>query len=94
MHWRLLILLLGWNLDIWRCEAWNEPLGSVFEETVKMRHPTRRGKRVPASSDLLSLDGGADCKADASWETDGTLGPVAKTGSMGSLYDRAHRAQR
>jgi MoaA/NifB/PqqE/SkfB family radical SAM enzyme len=22
---------LDWNLDIWRCEAWNEPLGSVFE---------------------------------------------------------------
>ena len=21
---------LDWNLDIWRCEAWNEPLGSVF----------------------------------------------------------------
>jgi hypothetical protein len=20
-----------WNLDIWRCEAWNEPLGSVFD---------------------------------------------------------------
>jgi hypothetical protein len=22
---------LDWNLDIWRCEAWSEPLGSVFE---------------------------------------------------------------
>ena len=22
---------LDWNPDIWRCEAWNEPLGSVFE---------------------------------------------------------------
>jgi hypothetical protein len=22
---------LHWNLDIWRCEAWNEPLGSVFD---------------------------------------------------------------
>jgi MoaA/NifB/PqqE/SkfB family radical SAM enzyme len=22
---------LDWNLDIWRCEAWTEPLGSVFE---------------------------------------------------------------
>ena len=21
---------LGWDLDIWRCKAWNEPLGSVF----------------------------------------------------------------
>lgn len=21
---------LDWNLDIWRCEAWNEPMGSVF----------------------------------------------------------------
>ena len=21
---------LDWNLDIWRCEAWDEPLGSVF----------------------------------------------------------------
>ena len=20
-----------WNLNIWRCEAWNEPLGSVFD---------------------------------------------------------------
>jgi len=22
---------LDWNLDVWRCEAWNEPLGSVFD---------------------------------------------------------------
>jgi MoaA/NifB/PqqE/SkfB family radical SAM enzyme len=22
---------LDWNLDIWRCEAWNEPQGSVFD---------------------------------------------------------------
>jgi MoaA/NifB/PqqE/SkfB family radical SAM enzyme len=22
---------LDWNLQIWRCEAWNEPLGSVFD---------------------------------------------------------------
>lgn len=22
---------LDWNLDIWRCEAWSEPLGSVFD---------------------------------------------------------------
>jgi hypothetical protein len=22
---------LDWNLDIWRCEAWNEPLGSIFD---------------------------------------------------------------
>lgn len=22
---------LDWNLDIWRCEAWDEPLGSVFD---------------------------------------------------------------
>ncbi|MBV9687690.1 MAG: radical SAM protein [Alphaproteobacteria bacterium] len=22
---------LDWNLDIWRCEAWNEPMGSVFD---------------------------------------------------------------
>jgi hypothetical protein len=22
---------LDWNLDIWRCEAWNEPLGSVSD---------------------------------------------------------------
>jgi MoaA/NifB/PqqE/SkfB family radical SAM enzyme len=22
---------LDWNLDIWRCEAWNRPLGSVFD---------------------------------------------------------------
>ena len=22
---------IDWNLDIWRCEAWHEPLGSVFE---------------------------------------------------------------
>ena len=22
---------LDWNLDIWRCEAWNQPLGSVFD---------------------------------------------------------------
>lgn len=22
---------LDWNLQIWRCEAWHEPLGSVFD---------------------------------------------------------------
>jgi hypothetical protein len=22
---------LDWNIDIWRCEAWNGPLGSVFD---------------------------------------------------------------
>jgi len=22
---------LDWNLDIWRCEAWTQPLGSVFD---------------------------------------------------------------
>ena len=22
---------LDWNLNIWRCEAWREPLGSVFD---------------------------------------------------------------
>jgi hypothetical protein len=22
---------LDWNLDIWRCEAWDKPLGSVFD---------------------------------------------------------------
>ena len=22
---------LDWNLNIWRCEAWKEPLGSVFD---------------------------------------------------------------
>ena len=22
---------LDWNLDIWRCEAWSKPLGSVFD---------------------------------------------------------------
>ena len=22
---------LDWNLDIWRCEAWHEPLGSIFD---------------------------------------------------------------
>ena len=22
---------IDWNLDIWRCEAWNKPLGSVFD---------------------------------------------------------------
>jgi MoaA/NifB/PqqE/SkfB family radical SAM enzyme len=22
---------LDWNLDIWRCEAWNQPMGSVFD---------------------------------------------------------------
>ncbi|MBV9374898.1 MAG: radical SAM protein [Alphaproteobacteria bacterium] len=22
---------LDWNLDIWRCEAWSEPMGSVFD---------------------------------------------------------------
>ena len=24
---------LDWNLDVWRCEAWSEPLGSVFDFT-------------------------------------------------------------
>lgn len=36
MHRRLQILLCGyfyvdWNLDISRCEAWNEPMGSIFD---------------------------------------------------------------
>jgi hypothetical protein len=22
---------LDWNLDVWRCEAWSEPMGSVFD---------------------------------------------------------------
>ncbi len=22
---------LDWNLQIWRCEAWNQPVGSVFD---------------------------------------------------------------
>jgi hypothetical protein len=30
---------LDWNLDIWRCEAWHEPLGSVFDFD---RHPDQR----------------------------------------------------
>jgi MoaA/NifB/PqqE/SkfB family radical SAM enzyme len=30
---------LDWNLDIWRCEAWHEPLGSVFDLD---HHPDRR----------------------------------------------------
>ena len=34
---------LGWNLDIWRCEAWNEPLGSVFDLD---RIPDRRASRA------------------------------------------------
>jgi hypothetical protein len=25
------ISTFDWNLDIWRCEAWHEPLGSVFD---------------------------------------------------------------
>ena len=25
------VLHLDWNLNIWRCEAWKEPLGSVFD---------------------------------------------------------------
>jgi MoaA/NifB/PqqE/SkfB family radical SAM enzyme len=44
---------LDWNLDIWRCEAWQEPLGSVFdfdwalvEETPKMRRLAHRRKQV------------------------------------------------
>jgi MoaA/NifB/PqqE/SkfB family radical SAM enzyme len=32
---------LDWNLDIWRCEAWREPLGSVFdfERIPEQREP-------------------------------------------------------
>lgn len=32
---------LDWNLDIWRCEAWDEPLGSVFdlERIADQREP-------------------------------------------------------
>ena len=30
---------LDWNLTIWRCEAWHEPLGSVFDlDTIPDRH--------------------------------------------------------
>lgn len=32
---------LDWNLDIWRCEAWDEPMGSVFDldEIPDQREP-------------------------------------------------------
>lgn len=32
---------LDWNLDIWRCEAWSEPMGSVFDldRIPDMREP-------------------------------------------------------
>lgn len=32
---------LDWRLDIWRCEAWHEPMGSVFDldELADMREP-------------------------------------------------------
>jgi MoaA/NifB/PqqE/SkfB family radical SAM enzyme len=36
---------LDWNLDIWRCEAWNEPLGSVFDLD---RIPDQRGPSMTA----------------------------------------------
>jgi hypothetical protein len=29
---------LDWNLDIWRCEAWNEPLGSALD-LDRIPHP-------------------------------------------------------
>lgn len=32
---------LDWNLDIWRCEAWSEPMGSVFDLD---RIPDRRDR--------------------------------------------------
>ena len=32
---------LDWNLDIWRCEAWNEPMGSVFELDHLQNHRDR-----------------------------------------------------
>jgi hypothetical protein len=30
-HAFLQALPMDWNLDIWRCEAWSEPMGSVFD---------------------------------------------------------------
>jgi MoaA/NifB/PqqE/SkfB family radical SAM enzyme len=36
---------LDWNLDIWRCEAWHEPLGSVFDLD---RIPDRGRRAMPA----------------------------------------------
>jgi hypothetical protein len=44
---------LDWNLDIWRCEAWNEPLGSVFDldripvqlEVLQCQHVDARRRR-------------------------------------------------
>src|SRR5215471_2095735 len=59
-------------------------LWALIEETPKLRRLARRRKRVAASSVLLSRDGGADCRAEASWETDVPLGPVAKTGPTGN----------
>ena len=31
MRGRSQVFYLDWNLNIWRCEAWKEPLGSVFD---------------------------------------------------------------
>lgn len=39
---------LDWNLDIWRCEVWPEPLGSVFDLD---RIPDRRDRCTACMSD-------------------------------------------
>jgi hypothetical protein len=39
------IFYIDWNLDIWRCAAWNEPMGSVFD-LDRIRRSTRSLQRL------------------------------------------------
>jgi hypothetical protein len=46
-------LYLDWNLDIWRCEAWTEPLGSVLD-LDRIPRPARTLQRLHGSAGNLS----------------------------------------
>jgi len=88
MHWRLLILLLGWNLDIWRCEAWNEPLGSVFDLD---RIP---GQREPCNACMMTCYRNASMLMHAAWQSKfAHLGEASRSQYCGRVVREPSRAR-
>jgi hypothetical protein len=81
---------LDWNLDIWRCEAWNEPLGSVFDLD---RIPDQRGTLQCLHDGLLPQCQHADalrrrrdrCGAGASGRSDRSRGGIALPAQRGAV---------
>ena len=87
---------LDWNLDIWRCEAWNEPMGSVFDldRIPDQREPCNACMMAcyrNASADRLPRDTFFFCMRRLSWNAwcqgrhDATLKHPEKTSAKGGL---------